>query len=352
MLQNGSELLKRSFVFNIDDESKTGEVRRFTADITDELKFTETRASRAAIVVSELVTNLAKHATDGEIILRAVNELDLTYFEVIAVDRGPGFDDPSNSFRDGVSSSQTLGTGLGAIRRQSDIFDFSTDSNGTLMVAEIHANDESAALAKRKRIRISGLCLPLAPETVCGDAWAVRDSGSNELELIVIDGLGHGPIAHRAALAALESFSEIPRGTPPNTMLTSLHGALKSTRGAAISLAKLHFDGHSDETSIDFSGIGNVRAVVCDPADEKTMLTHPGTAGLQFKPRPPIRAEWSGRGAFIFHSDGLQSRWTSQSVRDVLCQHPALIAASLYRSFNRRSDDVTIVVATFYEGQH
>ena len=45
------------------------------------------------------------------------------------------------------------------------------------------------------------------------------------------------------------------------------------------------------------------------------------------------------------HSDGLLSRWDLQLYPTLAQRHPSLIAAVLYRDYNRNRDDVTVLVA-------
>src|SRR2546427_10611174 len=53
---------------------------------------------------------------------------------------------------------------------------------------------------------MGAVCLAVAPETISGDAWAVR-SGAGLAEVLVADGLGHGPLAGEAARAAVDVFA-------------------------------------------------------------------------------------------------------------------------------------------------
>ncbi|HBL26237.1 MAG TPA: hypothetical protein DD490_05310 [Acidobacteria bacterium] len=94
------------------------------------------RSAEIAIVVSELATNIAKHGIRGEIILQLDEDLpprgELT---VIARDIGPPIRDLALAMTDGCDdrgpidpslllSRGGLGTGLGAILRLSDRFEY------------------------------------------------------------------------------------------------------------------------------------------------------------------------------------------------------------------------------------
>src|SRR5688500_2123976 len=95
----------------------------------------EVRQGEVAIVVTELATNLVKHARGGELLIRAVEDGTL---EVLAVDRGGGIARPAEVMRDGYSTAGTLGAGLGAVRRLAARFDlYSTPGAGTVVMARL-----------------------------------------------------------------------------------------------------------------------------------------------------------------------------------------------------------------------
>jgi hypothetical protein len=44
------------------------------------------------------------------------------------------------------------------------------------------------------------------------------------------------------------------------------------------------------------------------------------------------------------HSDGIKTRWDISQYPGLALLYPALVAAVLYRDFNRASDDTTVLV--------
>jgi len=97
--------------------------RRSALELARQNEFSEERAGKVALVVTELATNLAKHAKDGEILFRPIRDENgaarARGIEILAVDRGPGMPDVPGARRDGYSTTGTLGHGLGSIERQS-----------------------------------------------------------------------------------------------------------------------------------------------------------------------------------------------------------------------------------------
>ena len=54
---------------------------------------------------------------------------------------------------------------------------------------------------------------------------------------------------------------------------------------------------------------------------------------------------WNEDSALIMYSDGLTSRWDLDRYPGIISRHPSIVAAALYRDFERERDDVTVMVA-------
>jgi hypothetical protein len=111
---------------------------------------------------------------------------------------------------------------------------------------------------------------PKSGEEVCGDVATVH-VGEDRCVLAVIDGLGHGPEAARAATLAAEVV-ERHRGERPDALLSLSHDSLTASRGAAATVAVI------DRASgtLDWLGVGNVDGVVIRAADD----ARPRTLGV------------------------------------------------------------------------
>jgi anti-sigma regulatory factor (Ser/Thr protein kinase) len=122
----------------VTDPSFVGEARRGAVDFATRLGFSVERASNLAIVTTELATNILKHASSGEILLTGVFLEHRKGVDVVALDEGSGISSVAESLRDGYSTSGSPGTGLGAITRLAESFDFySQPGRGTALSARI-----------------------------------------------------------------------------------------------------------------------------------------------------------------------------------------------------------------------
>lgn len=310
---------------SVREPTDIAEARRRTATLAAAAGLDEAEAGRAGIAVSELATNIVRHGGGGEILLEANGGL-----QMIALDRGPGIGDLSDALRDGFSTGGTRGEGLGAVRRQADVFQvYSRPARGTAVLARFHRRG-----AAPEAVNWGAVAFPYPGETVSGDGWALRrDEGA--LSIMVADGLGHGLLAHEAAKTALSAF-EKHGGREPEVFLQHAHAALRPTRGAAVSLARIS-DGR-----VDYAGVGNISGVLVEDAQRK-MITHNGTLGHTAKKFQSFTYPTGPHPLIVMHSDGLGSSFSFRDYPGLAACEPILIAAVLYRDFDRKRDDVTVV---------
>jgi anti-sigma regulatory factor (Ser/Thr protein kinase) len=320
----------------VSDPSAVAEVRRRAVQAAERLGFDEVRRGTVAIVATEAATNLVKHAKGGEIVIREVRTEATWAVEILALDRGPGMDRLAESQRDGYSSAGTAGNGLGAIRRLASRFDIATTPGvGTVLLAEIAA---VSAPARPAALDVGVVCLAYPGEHVCGDGWATQ-ARPEGLSVIVVDGLGHGADAARAADEALAFFRR-ETSYPPGRLLEIMHPALRHTRGVAVAVAEVDVA----LGLVRFAGVGNIAAAVVGPGRLKNLIALNGTVGHVM---PRVAREYQepfpDDAALVMCSDGIATRWDVSNQPGLLTRHPALLAASIYRDHARGKDDLTVL---------
>lgn len=322
--------------FPIEDLSFVGEARRHVARLTAERGWPEHDAARAALVATELGTNLAKHAQAGQLLVAARDAPG--DIELIAVDRGPGMPDLARSLRDGFSTTATAGTGLGAIARQSELFDLhSAPGLGTVCLARVRPRTAEAAPVVTDAFDWGAVCVPVRGETACGDAWMLAFEG-HRAAAVLADGLGHGPDAQVAAQAALEGFASRPFDDGAATM-QRMHERLRTTRGAAV--FGLWMDG---EEALRYTGAGNVAGRLISGTADQSLATAHGTLGLQVRRFDLSAAKRPPHALALLHSDGVQTRWPGNALAPLLARDPTLLAARIFCDYARGRDDACIVV--------
>ena len=106
-------------LIEVRDSSHAGEARREAALYAEEAGLSESDSGALAIVITEMATNLIKHARDGSIIVSKFGNNGAQAVRVLSLDKGPGIRDLSAALEDGHSTAGSMGSGLGAIRRMS-----------------------------------------------------------------------------------------------------------------------------------------------------------------------------------------------------------------------------------------
>jgi anti-sigma regulatory factor (Ser/Thr protein kinase) len=191
---------------DVAETSQIGEVRRAALRIAEPLKMSEVRRGEIAIVATELATNLVRYARNGRVLLQMLTLASGNCIELVAIDSGPGMTDLYRCMQDGVSGGGRSGTGLGAVRRLSDVFDaYSTPGTGTAVLSRIHA--DGWVWSQRVRYAVGAVSIPAPHELLCGDTWRVTEN-AGQVAVMVADGLGHGPHAAEAADRAGTVFDQ------------------------------------------------------------------------------------------------------------------------------------------------
>jgi len=320
--------------FPMEDASRVGEARRHGAQLAHECGLDDVAAGRLALVVTELATNLVRHADRGRLLLSA--RPGGSVVEIIAIDEGPGIADIERSLGDGFSTGGTPGTGLGAVRRLARQFDLhSSAPGGTVIVARVGADDGPEPA---HAVCTGAVSLSAPGERVCGDGWGFALQG-DVAAMVVADGLGHGPDAAEAAAAALEAFAEDPLASP-RVLLERTHRRLRSTRGAAVML--LQADAAAGV--VRCAGAGNVVGRIVSGVTDRTLLSQHGTAGVTIRTPEETTLPWPEHALLVVCSDGIETRWKADAIAPVLGRDPALAAALLMRDHCRGRDDATVAV--------
>jgi anti-sigma regulatory factor (Ser/Thr protein kinase) len=325
--------------FPVRDTSHVAETRREIVSIAASLGFDEGDRGRVALIVTELATNLLKHAREGVILAGADRYTRGPAIELLSLDRGAGMQNVHRALEDGVSTSGTSGTGMGAIIRQAHEFDIlSLPDLGTA----IYVRSQAGKIPERNAAPSApygAVSVPTPTETANGDAWAAAgDVGRRTF--LVVDGLGHGVHAAEASQAALVEFQRCS-DAPLAEILANIHRALRPTRGAAVSVARTD----EERDVLVFAGIGNVSGAIVNGAELRKTVSRNGTAGHQVARIQEYEYPFNPGSHFFMYSDGLLSSWSIKPYPGLLSRHPTLIAGVLSRDFWRERDDVTVLVA-------
>ncbi|NES15784.1 MULTISPECIES: SpoIIE family protein phosphatase [Micromonospora] len=321
--------------FRMENGGGASGVRRAAERLGQQLGLRPERVADLAIVTAELTSNLVKHAQEGALLLRPVRRGGRAGVELVVIDSGPGMADLALSSVDGHSTTGTLGIGLGAIVRQASWFDgYSLPGRGTVLAVQVWDGPPVGP------DWAGGLARPITGEQVSGDGYAVRVVDGRH-QVLVCDGLGHGPLAAAATGAAVSAFRDAPVG-PPAGVVQHLHRAISHTRGAALAVAELD----AAAGLLRYAGLGNIAAMVVVAGERRRgLVSLPGIAGHQ---RPAVREydyPFPPGATLVMHSDGVVDRWDLDNYPGLAGRSPLVAAAVLLRDAGTRRDDACVLVA-------
>jgi anti-sigma regulatory factor (Ser/Thr protein kinase) len=329
--------------YRIEDRSYLSFIKREIHNAITHAGFTTMRAGEIDIIVSELASNLIKHAQGGELVYRLNDEQDNNKsFEIFCIDDGPGTNDIARMVKDGASSANTLGQGLGSISRLSDVFQIYSLLNwGTIVYSKSYLIRPSTRIYRgNNQFNCSMLQICMPGEKVCGDGFSVKKK-HYETQFFLGDGLGHGINAWEAVQKAIEVFKMCDADDPVE-ILQFIHHRVKKTRGLVATIAILDHKKHQWK----ICGVGNIVTRLYHGLESRNYMPHNGIVGLNIPYRmTATEVKEEEYQNIIMCSDGIRSRWELTKYPSILKYDPAILAAAIFKDSGRRNDDMSIMVA-------
>ena len=336
-------MLHRQQSVLIQDRSAVGEARRVAVSAAEAMGFDEEQRSNIGVVVTEAARNIQLHAKHGELLICPLLTPagEPSSLSVLALDAGPGILNVGMALEDGYSTHGTAGQGLGAIHRMSDrVALYTVPRRGTAVLAQFLLEGAPERTPRGKHASYGAVNIPVKGERENGDAFLVTRRKCGPL-FAVVDGLGHGPAAEHAAQAAVGAVRQNVN-EPLAEILAITHDALRSTRGAAMSLALVD----EERSVLTFAGVGNVSGTLTNGAAGRSMVSQNGTLGAVM-PRTlqEYTYPYTPGTMMLMFSDGIGSKCSFAGYPGLMVRHPQLVAGVLYRDFTRRRDDATLLAA-------
>lgn len=330
--------------YKIDDRSLIAFIKREIHNLALQIGFTPHRAAETDIIVAELTSNLIKYANGGELLYRAHLENDQNQIEIYCLDKGVGFENVAKIMNDGYSSSNTLGHGLGSIKRLSNDFQIYSIRNwGCVQYVKICERLDITLPPLKSCLNYTTIAVNYPGEKLCGDGYYVKHSNKG-FQIFVGDGLGHGESANEAVEAAIKVFRQTIEWEPAN-ILREIHTKVKKTRGLVATIASVDYK--SEVWNI--CGIGNINTRIYNGLENKTYTPYNGIIGHNI-PRTlnSTIVPYKKHQIIIMHSDGLRTRWSLNDLTSIFKQSPGIIAASLFKENIRGTDDATILAGKIF----
>ena len=162
----------------------------------------------------------------------------------------------------------------------------------------------------------------------------------------MIDGVGHGFLAHQAALTArhyVESHSE----QPLKDIFRGVDRACRSTRGVVMALAVFNWEA----MTLTFASVGNIEVKVlgADTHDEKfKFIVRRGIVGKN-APAPVITEnKWKRGHIMALHSDGLSTQWHWNDFSHHAHMPAQFLAEQIHQALKKSHDDSTLIIVRIW----
>lgn len=298
------------------------------------------RVNELDLIVAEMTSNLFKYSDDGEILVGVFANSGSPYIELISIDNGPGMINPAKMMQDGMSTTNTLGHGLGSMKRLSDVFElYSQPGWGTIVLSRVF--NEPEKLNKEKlNLLIRPIVVSKPGERVSGDGFVYKKT-DKYIKLMLADGLGHGPEANKAVNEAAKAFKIFPDYSPTET-LRFIHQNIKKTRGAVINIVGYDME----DRTWSSTGVGNIFLRLFGPSNMKNHMSYNGIIGHNI-PNTMNEQQYpvADFNQLILCSDGIKTRIEQNRYPMMHKYDLSILAAAIYKDHARRNDDMSVVVA-------
>lgn len=173
---------------------------------------------------------------------------------------------------------------------------------------------------------------------VNGDTFVIKQWGESAL-VGVIDGLGHGQFAYRAAQAARQ-YVERHFDQPLAEIFRGVARTCRATRGVVMGLARFDWG----RATLTFASVGNVEARVFGSPERTNFVFPRGILGLNAQRPVVTQHRWELSNVMVLYSDGLTTHWRWSDFPHLAQASATVAAQELLRAFARDTDDATVVV--------
>ncbi len=336
----------------IDSEADVGVCRRKSVSLAAKLGFDDVKTGEVAILVSELVSNVLKHGGGkGRVTICYIKTPDdRKAIEIFTCDSGNGIPNYNEAMSDGFSNKNTLGIGLGTIRRFSDIMEIDTQISSSESVLWENTNHaykhcirivkwlpETRWLGTNRSLAYGAVSRSKPGETLNGDAYILMHLSATKTLVAVIDGLGHGKEAHMASNIIKEQIM-LKANLPLIDLVKYAHQAARGTRGAVVGIALLN----SQTSKLQFVGIGNIEGFVVLASSKKNLISFGGILGHNIRTPQVFEFPFDKGDSVCMYSDGINSRWNTNEIN--WNDDPQKNADFLINNYSRPNDDATILI--------
>lgn len=171
----------------------------------------------------------------------------------------------------------------------------------------------------------------------CGDEFSCWMHGG-KIILCIVDGLGHGEDAEKAAKAAVRYVGN-HLSESLDKIFTGCDYAIRRTRGVAMGIAVVD----EKRATLTFGGIGNTVAKIFG-GETKILTCDAGIVGGGFKTFMPQPVHISPGELLVMHTDGITDQLDISGYSATLQKDLSKLAAAVIDDWGRENDDSAVLI--------
>ncbi len=293
------------------------------------------------IAVSELATNILRHADHGVIRIETIkNGLEIT-----SEDNGPGIVDPEQAIQSKTISRTGLGIGLAGVKRLMDQLEFVSEKGQGARIVARKWKVRPAHLSKKYQdykvpqhglLEYGVVSTPYLGSTFNGDSFVIREFNQQTL-IAVIDGLGHGEAAYDPSQMAA-GYVQDNYEASLTSIIKGCHSILHQTRGVVMGLIKIDLN----QDKLSFAGVGNI-SIKVQGHPQPRLISDTGIVGHNIRCIHENQIPYHKGDAIFIYSDGISDRFTPHDFK-IEGRGIQELAELVVREYGKDNDDTTIIV--------
>jgi anti-sigma regulatory factor (Ser/Thr protein kinase) len=318
-----------SIEFKVKSDEDVCRVRSEMTKFAGEIKLSEKELEELKIVVTEISKNIIKHSSEGRLSISFGTSKERGVY--IVAENPTSSVDETKIFDDGYSTANTLGIGLGAVKRLLTDVKVKVENGNFILTGKKIFSDE-----KKSVIEVSVFSRPKPGFKNNGDAYFIKKYGDHAV-IAVLDGIGHGDKANEASRIALKVIEDKFRDDLEQVVLT-MHRKLHGSRGCVIGIVRLDKEG-----KLEYLGVGNIRAQIYTSELYKRLVSFDGLVGSNLRTLRTDRFKLDTPCLVVLHSDGVSS--FNFEDKKIVYRPVMEIAKEAFEQHKKSSDDATLLVA-------
>jgi anti-sigma regulatory factor (Ser/Thr protein kinase) len=319
-----------SIEFIVSSDEDICRVRSEMSKFAGKIRLTEKELEELRIVITEISKNIIKHSSSGKLSI-SFGEGEEKGVYIVAENPTEKNKDTSEIFDDGYSTANSLGIGLGAVKR------LLTDVKVNVEDGKFILTGKKIFTGKKKSIiQTSVYSRPKPGFKSNGDAYFIKRYEDSAI-VAVVDGIGHGDKASEASKIALKVIEDQFRDELEQVVLT-IHRRLQGSRGCVIGMVRMNKEG-----KIEYLGVGNIRTQIYTTEMYKRLVSFDGLLGSNIRTLRTDRLNISTPCLIVLHSDGVAS--FNFDDKRIVYRPVMEIAKESFEKHKKSSDDATLLIA-------